>query len=246
MLTSVDLNADVGEGISGEVELLSYLSSINLSCGAHAGSHEEIRGILGAARKTGVQVGAHPSLPDREGFGRGEMEISPQRLRISLMEQLRFLKELSLSEGVKLSHVKPHGFLYHLVSEERRWAELFLQVLEEAAPGLAVYLPTDVKTKGIFSGRRVVLEAFLDRGCTGEGRLVPRSEPGALLTAREIPKRVHDLLEGYVESVDGKKIPVEAQSFCIHSDTPEALPMLREARRLLEASGVRIAPPALS
>lgn len=241
MLKVVDLNCDMGEGVPEEESLIPFFSSVNVSCGAHAGSPLEIRNICKLAKKHGVRVGAHPSFPDRAGFGRRIIPIPLVDLESSLTAQLANFKKIALSERVEPFHVKPHGALYHLICREEAWARMFLAVLDRALPDCPVMLAHWAETARFFEMKGVIREAFLDRGYRADGTLVPRSEPGALLNVGQMKARVKNLLEGKAETVDGHDIQVKAESFCLHADTPGALELIREVRRVLDAKGVRVA-----
>jgi len=165
MKLKIDLNCDVGEGLDNEHLLMPYLSSCNIACGAHAGSVEIIDETIARAQEHGVKIGAHPSFPDRENFGRMIMELSDVDLTKSLKEQLRLFRERADRQGAKVNHVKAHGALYNLVAVEREKAEMLASLVQEEFRNAKIYVPftSAIEKVALEQGMTVVYEAFADR-----------------------------------------------------------------------------------
>jgi UPF0271 protein len=230
----IDLNADVGEGASAEAGLLAVVTSASVACGAHAGDGERMRATVRAACDAGVVVGAHPGYPDREGFGRRELGASPADIERWVAEQLDALREVCRGEGVTLAYVKAHGALYHRAVDDAGAAEAIVAAIARVDRALAVLtLPgSALLAAARAAGLATAREAFLDRAYRSDGSLVPRDVPGALITD---PDAAADraLLVARRD---------EADSLCVHGDSPDALSIARAAARRLRDAGVEIAP----
>lgn len=245
MRATVDLNADGGEGFA-DAELLRSVTSLNVACGAHAGDPVVIRRTIRAAVAAGVAVGAHPGFPDLQGFGRRAMHIAPADLAAMLIYQIGAVAALAASEGARLRHVKAHGALYNMAVAD---AALAGAIAEAAAAfeGLWLYAPPSSAMAAAAESRGIAVacEAFLDRGYLHDGTLVPRTEPGALLTDPEqvAARAVALATGGTITATDGARILLRPHTLCVHSDTPGAGALAAAARAALEAAGVRVAPP---
>lgn len=249
MLSEIDLNCDLGEqeGSEGELldlRLLPLVTCVNVACGGHAGSLQRLCVIARQCRQQSITFGAHPSYPDRAGFGRVEVSLDRGLLRESLVDQLRLAAQAAEQSGIVVGRVKPHGALYHAVCERREMAELLLEVVRQELPGAAVcgragsLLPELAESFGL----RGLREAFGDRGVDAAGRLLPRGLDGSVLRdPAVVAERVLRLVQQQrLRSCCGVELSVQADSVCIHSDTPEAEQLLRELRQRLEVEGVRI------
>ncbi len=251
MRATVDINADGGEGfgaytIGADTELLRSVTSLNVACGAHAGDPVVILAAIRAAADAGVAVGAHPGYPDLQGFGRRAMQIPPAELEAMLVYQIGAVAALAASAGVRLRHVKAHGALYNMAVADAALARAIAGAVS-AFDGLWLYAPRDSAMADAAESRGipVACEAFLDRGYRRDGTLVPRTEPGALLTdpAQVAARAVTLVTEGTVEAPDGTRILLRPRTLCVHSDTPGAGTLAAAARAALEAAGVRVSPP---
>ena len=244
----MDLNADVGEGVGAEADeraLLATVTSASVSCGAHAGTPEGVADTVVAALAAGVSLGAHPSYPDRHGFGRRPVDLSDAELRASLVAQVAFVADLARSHGGALRYVKPHGALYHRAVTDAATARLLASVVADAGVGVLL-LAAGAATAPVAeeTGLRVVGEAFADRAYGADGRLVPREETGSVLhdEATVVGQALSIALSGSVRAVDGTVIELDATSLCLHGDTAGALALARSVRAALEAGGVTLAP----
>lgn len=243
-MTSIDLNADLGEGESTDAELLSVVSSCNIACGGHAGDVETMTATIGEALANGVMVGAHPAYPDREGFGRRSHFMAGEELLASLMHQLKTFFTVAMELGVTIEHVKPHGTLYTDAVTDAGLAEVIARAVESVPgkPALVGQPNTELESAATAHGLEFVAEAFIDRAYQADGRLVPRTEPGAVHDDIELIKAqaVSLAMDGRVRGQDDSEIRVRADTLCIHGDTPGAAEAARAVREALESCGIEV------
>lgn len=243
---AIDLNCDVGEGVGDEERILPLVTSVNVACGFHAGDPSTIRATLRLARRHGLAVGAHPSYPDRAGFGRTAMARDPALVRDDVLYQVAALQGLCRAEGVPLVHVKPHGALYNAAAQDRALAEAVCRAVQEADPALVVVClagsPMAAVARGL--GLACAEEAFADRAYTAQGTLVPRGRPGAVIEGEAaVAERASRMArERRVRSLDGAEVAVAADTLCLHGDTPGAAALAAAVRARLLADGVEIRP----
>ena len=246
----IDLNADLGEyadeaGAALEREVLAHVTSCNIACGGHTGDDASMRATLIAAQEAGVACGAHPSFPDREGFGRRRREgLDDAMLAGSLSDQIKALCAVAEEVGVALSHVKPHGALYNQMADDRALADLVAGVVKRLDASLTlVGLPgSAVRPAAEAAGLTFRGEAFVDRLYTYEGRLLPRGEPGAVVERDDarIEQALALAIGKPVTAASGGKIMIDAQTLCLHGDSPGAVHSARAIREALERAGVRV------
>lgn len=244
-MTSVDLNADVGEGMD-DAAILPYLTSANVACGFHAGDPETMDATVARALALGVRVGAHPGYPDRENFGRVRMEMPSGAIERLVLYQVSALEGFVGSRGGLLSHVKPHGALYHAAAHSAEVARAIAEGVRRAGGNLIlVGQPGSILLEaGREAGLPVAAEAFADRRYRPDGTLVPRGEAGALLTdPEEAAEQAARLAgEGFVLADDGSRVAIQADTICLHGDTPGAPAIARRVRERLRQKGIRVAP----
>lgn len=244
LLMYVDLNADLGEGAPHDRELLALVSSANISCGVHAGDPDTMAAAIRLAMAHGVKIGAHPSFPDRENCGRTSMQLPFPRLRVHLLYQLGAIDALVKAQGTRLTHVKPHGALYNQTAQDRQLAEDLVLIVQEFDPSLALvglaggelfYAARQV-------GMRYIAEAFADRRYTSTGNLLPRSDSRALIhdPQQALAQSMEIITDGFVTAVDGSRVPVEADTLCLHGDTPEALLFAQTLRAAFLQAGIEV------
>jgi UPF0271 protein len=245
--THIDLNCDVGEGLTPEQldiehEVIRHVTSVNIACGLHAGSPELMRRTVRLAGQYGLAIGAHPGFPDRNGFGRQEQSWRPDSVESLVSYQVGALWAIANLDGMTLTHVKPHGALYNMAGCD---AELALAVAKAvAAVHRNLILVGLVGSRLIDAGKeiglRVAAEAFVDRAYHENGRLVSRSQPGAILTGEgAVLSRVHDLIEhGRVWTIEGAALPMKPDTICLHADTPGAPALARAIRAAFTAVGI--------
>ncbi len=240
----IDFNADLGEGGPSDAELLQLVSSANICCGAHAGDQQSIRGALREAARYGVAIGAHPSYPDREQFGRRNLQLSERDLRKTIHSQLDYLAQEAEQENARFHHVKPHGALYNQAASDPQLAQTLISILQEYDPDLVLVAlaGSELEHAGRQAGMQVRAEAFADRRYDSSGRLLPRSRPDAVLhDSREAIEQSLELITaGRVRSADGHWLEIRADTLCLHGDNPEALAFARLLRQAFETEGIRI------
>src|SRR6266699_5409063 len=246
----VDLNADLGEGAGHDADLLELVSSASIACGFHAGDSDTMREAVSAACDHGVSVGAHPSLFDRENFGRKELAVMPDEVFNAVTYQLGVFQAIAETLGVRPNHVKPHGALYNMAVRDEKLADVITRAIESVDPKLILFAPdnTELGRAGEAHGLQIAREVFADRNYMNDGWLVPRTQSNALLRdPKEAAERVLRMLrEGKVRSVEGRDVDVRADTICVHGDTPGAVAFARELRMQLESHGVRISAPQCS
>ncbi|GAA1977843.1 5-oxoprolinase subunit PxpA [Terrabacter lapilli] len=248
-LVEIDLNADVGESfgqwtLGDDEAILDVVTSANVACGFHAGDPLTLLTTCRYAASRGVSVGAQVSYNDLAGFGRRFIDVPADVLAAEVVYQLGALAGVARAAGTRVAYVKPHGALYNAVVHHEAQAKAVVEAVlayDDQLPVLG--LPGSLLLEAAeAAGLPVVAEAFADRAYTREGRLVPRSEPGAVIhDADSVAARVVRIVtEGKVTSVDGHEVAVGAASVCIHGDTPSAQVLARGVRAALEAAGVTI------
>ncbi len=243
----VDLNADLGEGSGFDDELLQLVTSANIATGFHVGDADSMRKAVATAKVNHAAIGAHPSLLDRENFGRKEREASPEEVHEAVTYQIGVLQAIAEHAGARVKHVKPHGALYNMASRRADLAEAVARAVAGIDPHLLLFaLPgSELERAGQSAGLRVIPEFFADRNYMPDGSLVSRRRPDALLDDPDkVSARVVAMLsEGRISAVDGSEISVRGETVCVHGDTPDAVAFVRALRARLEAAQVRIAAP---
>ena len=249
MSRHIDLNCDMGEGETDastalDRELMRFISSCSIACGGHAGSEHTMRRTAASALDAGLRIGAHPSYPDRENFGRQSMSISGIALSIAITEQIAALKAIVTELGGELSFVKPHGALYNDMARDAELTSLVVTTIKEFDPTLKIMGLAGSHCRAICEDLAIPFlgEAFADRRYDDDGQLSPRSQNGAVITEPETAvTQILSIVEhARVESINGKWLPLQAQSICVHSDTPGALEHLTLISNHLIARGLTI------
>ncbi|MEX0997753.1 MAG: 5-oxoprolinase subunit PxpA [Flavobacteriaceae bacterium] len=239
----IDINADLGEGFPYDEAIMPFISSCSIACGGHYGDENTIRKSLKLAKKNGVKVGAHPSFPDTENFGRKIIEIQPEDLHKSLVNQLQTFFGICDYEGVKVNHIKLHGALYNLAAIDKIVAGIVIQSVLDVNPETTVYLPENSVFFALAKEKVTTKpEAFIDRSYTDEGFLVSRAHPDALLETPEkcLKQLVEMVTSKKVSTLSGKKIPIHAETFCIHGDNPNSVPILKYLHQHLKKHSIEI------
>ncbi len=240
----IDLNADVGEECGDDAALIPLLTSASVACGGHAGDAAVMRRTLELCLRHGVSAGAHVSYPDREHFGRRELELPGAEIEAAVLDQLRALSAVAQAVGAPLRYLKAHGALYNRMADDAAAADAVLAALKRFDPGLALLTLPDslAAARARQQGVAAVGEAFADRGYRDDGRLLPRSEPGAVITdAEAVSARALRLVrEGVMPAASGRDIQLDARSLCVHGDTPGAVLLARALRSTLTEAGVEL------
>ena len=243
-MITVDLNCDMGEGYPSDARLMPLVTSANVACGFHASDPATMHRTVSLARQHGVAVGAHPSFPDRSGFGRRLMAASPEEVRDDVTYQIGAVWAFCRAEGVRLAHVKAHGALYNAAADDPALARAICEAVRAVDPSLAVVCLARSRMAQLTRelGLTCVEEAFADRAYTAAGALVSRRLPGAVIEDEgEVAERASRMVrEKRVVAMDGTVVPLEAQTLCVHGDTPGAERLAAAIRARLEADGVTI------
>ena len=246
----IDLNSDLGESFGpwpmGQDEaLMASISSANVACGFHAGDPGAMRATIALAREKGVAIGAHPGFPDLVGFGRRELKATPQEVEDLVLYQVAALAGMAAAQGVTLQHVKAHGALYNMACRDRTLADAIAKAVASIDRSLILFgLPgSDLLRAGQAAGLRVAAEVFADRSYDADGSLTSRQKPGSVIhdTPKVVARAVTMARDKQVVAVDGSTIGLQADTMCLHGDTPGAAALAKEIRRGLEAAGLRIA-----
>jgi 5-oxoprolinase (ATP-hydrolysing) subunit A len=233
-MTSIDLNADLGEGCGDDEALLAIVTSANIACGVHAGDLATMDATIRGAIRHGVAIGAHPSYPDRENFGRVAMQRSPEQIFDDVVTQVRELEAIARARKAQLHHVKAHGALYNVAARDRAVADAISRAVLAVDPQLAVVGlagGAQIASAQAF-GLRGVAEVFADRGYQADGSLIPRGAPGALI----------DDVDGAVAQALALARGGTGETICLHGDGPHALAFAHAIRAALESAGVAVRP----
>jgi len=246
-VSSIDLNCDLGEGVVSnavELALLDCVTSANIACGGHAGDAATIRRLALACLERGVGIGAHPSYPDRAGFGRVSLDISLDEIEESVFEQIYTFVGIVAESGGTVTHVKPHGALYHDAMNDPQIAAAIAYAAQSAAPDARLFGQPSTPGFAFWKerDRSTVSEAFADRRYEPDGTLRSRKLAGALLeSCVEVASQALSIArEGEVFLADGSRMRIAAETICLHSDSPGVLEFAREVRRALFAGGVQV------
>ena len=249
-MPTIDLNCDMGESfgvytLGADEAVMASVSSANIACGFHAGDPTIIRRTIRLARAAGVAIGAHPGFPDLAGFGRREMRVEPADVENMVLYQIGAVAALARSEGMALSHVKPHGALYNLAVRNPALADAVARAVAAFDASLILFgLPgSEIVRAGEARGLATAREGFSDRSYEPDGALTPRSRGGAVIDDIETvaARAVRMATEGTVVAADGSVIPMRVETICTHGDTPGAQQLTGAIRRALERAGVAIA-----
>jgi 5-oxoprolinase (ATP-hydrolysing) subunit A len=251
MPRTIDLNSDLGEGygpwrMGDDGAMLDLVTSANVACGGHASDPETMFQTLSLARESGVVVGAHPSYADREGFGRRIIPCTIGEIERLVATQIGALMGAAALAGTRVRYVKAHGALANVAADDRSVADAIARATAAVSPDLAILAisGTELETAGRHKNLAVYSEIFADRGYTPKGRLVPRSQPGAMIANPEAAaaRLIDFLTTGRMPTLEGKPISLEAHSICVHGDSPGAVAMARHIRQALEAKGIAVKP----
>lgn len=243
-MTSIDLNADLGEGMGTDDALLDIVSSASIACGGHAGDAPTIRHILKFCKSRGVRAGAHPGYADPKRFGRFRLVMPLDELLGQIRTQLFLVRFIADELGMPLSYVKLHGALANQTAEELAFAVGIFATIQAMDPKMAVLaLDNSEQVRAAKAvGMPLIREAYADRAYTAEGLLVPRSHEGAVVHDSEavIERCLRLARTGEIVALDGTVFKSSARSICLHGDTPGAVELARDVRNALEAEGITI------
>lgn len=241
---SIDINADVGEGIGNENKLMPYLSSCNIACGGHTGNEKTMSEVALLADKNRVKIGAHPSYPDSEHFGRKRMDISCAALFTSVKGQVKDLMHVLYKHHLQLHHIKPHGALYNDAAKNKTVAEVIIEVMKGIQLPLRLYVPYGSVIADLAIKERIPItyEAFADRNYNNDLTLVSRSLLNAIITdPDDMFEHVYGMIsKNKVKTISGIEVNIKADTYCIHGDNPNAVALLKALSNKLKTKGVTI------
>jgi 5-oxoprolinase (ATP-hydrolysing) subunit A len=247
---TIDLNVDIGEGFEHDIELLGYATSVNVACGWHAGDPLTMRRVTKEAIRRDVAIGAHPSFPDRENFGRAVMTLAPDAVYAGVQYQAGALAAVVAGLSGRVRHVKPHGALYNQAEEDADLARAIVHAVRDMDPGLAIFglaggqLVRIAREEGLVA----IEEGFADRAYTPAGKLVPRSQPNALLDndGEACEQAISMVRDGRVRASDGGWVAINPQTLCLHGDRSHAVAFASQVRAALESAGAAVLPVSCS
>ena len=249
-MKKIDLNCDMGESygawkMGDDAGIMPLITSANIACGFHGGDPATIRWTVRLAVDNGVAIGAHPSLPDIQGFGRRVMKISPQDMYDLVVYQAGAVEAFARAAGSRLHHVKCHGALYNMAAIDEGLSDAMVRAAKDL--GCMLYVLSKSKNHEIAkrAGVPVCGEVFADRGYSDDGTLAPRDEPGGMIEdAKKSVEQALGMIEGgTVTSLNGKKIPVIADTLCLHGDQPGAVLFAKELRKTFAERGIKLEAP---
>jgi 5-oxoprolinase (ATP-hydrolysing) subunit A len=249
-VTRIDLNADLGEGygpwpMGDDPEMLQIVTSANIACGGHAGDAETMFATLTRAKANGVIIGAHPGYADRAGFGRRIIPMSPAEIERMVATQIGALMGAAVLAGASVRYVKAHGALANLAADDASVAGAVARTAAAISHDLVLLAisGTELETAGHAAGLQVFSEVFADRAYLPNGRLVPRSQSGAMIHDADVAAQrlINFLQSGLMPTLDGPSIPLAADSICVHGDSPGAVAMAGHIRKSLTAAGITVA-----
>ena len=246
MAPSIDINCDLGEGCGNDAELMRYISSANIACGFHAGDADTMRRTVELALENNVAIGAHPSFPDRENFGRTEMSLPYAQVSEIVSEQINALQQICKEMGANLDHVKPHGALYNMAVKDRELAKAIVRAVTDIDKNLVFFgLPNSFMiSEAESAGLRTASEVFADRTYQQDGTLTPRSRRDALIDdldtcIEHVLRMVRDQM---AIATDGSLVRIEAETICIHGDGAHAVEFASAIHDALTTNSIEIRP----
>lgn len=250
-MLQIDLNCDLGESfgvyrLGMDEQVIPHISSANVACGFHASDPLTMAHTVALCREHGVHVGAHPGFPDLLGFGRRNLQVSPEEAKAYVQYQLGALQAFCQSQGLTLQHVKPHGALYNMAGKDYALARAICEGVKEVNPDLILLVLSGSQMQKAAEdlGLTAAREVFADRAYEEDGSLVARTKPGAMITDEDLAvNRVIGMIrDGSVQAVTGRWIPIQADSVCVHGDGPRALQFVQRLRQALAAEGIAVRP----
>lgn len=242
-MDTIHINCDLGEGGKYDEQLMPYISACNIACGGHAGNLESMHYTVGLALEQGVEIGAHPSYPDKENFGRKAMKFPSEELQRSLVAQILSLKQITEAAGGKLTHIKPHGALYNDAVKDEETAKIIIDSILEFEDKFFLFAPPKSVISELAKDKiKVVYEAFADRNYNEDYSLVSRSDSNALIVKKEaVFNHLYTMFyEKKISCASGGKIACNASTFCVHSDTPDSVEIVKYLKQELARKNTTI------
>ena len=246
----IDLNCDMGESygawtMGADAQVMPHISSANIACGFHGGDPATIRKTVRLAIDHGVTIGAHPSLPDIQGFGRRVMKISPQEMYDLVVYQAGAVEGFARAAGSRLHHIKCHGALYNMAANDEGLSDAMARAAKDLGAMLYVLSKSTNYDVAKRLGVRVCGEVFADRGYSDDGTLAPRDKPGGMVedADKAVAQALAMVEDGYVTSLSGKRVPVAVDTLCLHGDQPGAAAFARALRKAFAERNITVAAP---
>jgi UPF0271 protein len=246
---SIDLNCDMGESfgpwpMGNDAALMQHITSANIACGFHAGDPIIMQKTVRLALEHGVAIGAHPGYPDLQGFGRRNMQLSPDEVYAAVLYQIGALQAIARAEGAPLHHVKPHGALYNAAAKDRALADAIARAVRAAGADLLLYglSGSALIAAGEAAGLHTCSEVFADRTYQSDGSLTPRTQPGALIedTGKAVEQALEMVRRQRVKSLDGQWVPLQADTICLHGDGPHAVEFAQALFAVFKREGIEV------
>ncbi len=248
-MLSIDLNCDLGEGMSNDAELMPFISSANIACGGHAGNADTMQQTVELALKYKIAIGAHPSYPDKENFGRKDLIdllLRPEDLTDIISEQVNQIKTICSRFGTHLQHIKPHGALYNRAAKDKQISSLICKAILQIDPNLILYglSGSEMKKAADAFNIKFVSEVFADRSYQEDGSLTARSHPHALIESEDqaLAQVIQMIKTGTVQTLNGKAISIRAETICLHGDGKKAVAFARIIHENLKKENIIIRP----
>ncbi|MCY8486461.1 LamB/YcsF family protein [Bacillus atrophaeus] len=247
----IDLNCDLGESFGAyriglDEDILAFVTSANIACGFHAGDPGVMRKTVALAADNGVKIGAHPGLPDLQGFGRRNIAITPEEAYDLVIYQIGALSGFLKAEGLEMQHVKPHGALYNMAAGSEELSHAIAKAVYNVNPELILFglAGSELIEAGEKIGLKTAQEVFADRTYQADGTLTPRSQPDALIQddAAAVGQVIKMVKEGAVKSQQGRDVTLKADTVCIHGDGAHALTFAKNIRKELKQAGIQVTP----
>ena len=231
----INVNCDLGEGLNNEHVIMPLINSCNIACGGHAGDSQSMIECVEISIKNEVEIGAHPSYPDKENFGRKKIDISRSELYYSLTDQIERLNSIALSYGKKLHHIKAHGALYNQMFTDKDLSDFYLETIKGFKKECYIYIPynSEIEKSALEKGFKIMYEAFGDRAYNDNLSLVSRNEKGALINnPKSVINQIASIIDSKkIKSINGVYKSIKADTICIHSDTDNSIEILKEINK---------------
>lgn len=238
MRQRIQLNADLGEGCNNDQAILPFIDAANIACGGHAGDAESIKSIIIAAKSFGVKIGAHPSFPDKAGFGRAAMQLNAQQLKDTIHQQLHLINDIANAQDYPLNHIKPHGALYNQAASDRALANQLAEIFADFNSELTIIglAGGELIRSARASGLNVMAEGFIDRRYLANGQLAPRDREGAVINTidQACQQAINIIKSKPITTLDGGEVHLQLDTLCLHGDGDQAAELASSIASLLK------------
>ena len=234
----ININCDLGEGLNNEHIIMPLINSCNIACGGHAGNNESMIECVEIATRNNLQIGAHPSYPDKLNFGRKKIDISTSEFSFSIINQIKSLEQIVSSYGKQINHIKAHGALYNEMIHDLDTADFYLDTIKDYKEKYSLYVPyqSEIERLALKRGFKIIYEVFADRNYNDDLSLVSRDKEFALINKpKEVIKHITSIIESnIVKTVSGNTHKIKFDTFCVHSDTNNSIEILKEINKVFK------------